>query len=92
MAKSSDIAKDMIMKKLAEIYPDGRVIDKKFYVNFSIEGEQVQIAVSLTAPKTPLSFASADVAMDAAAPVAMSATEIDTVKKEVEDIFNFFNL
>lgn len=92
MAKSSDIAKDMIMKKLAEIYPDGRVIDKKFYVNFSIEGEQVQIAVSLTAPKTPLSFASADVAMDAAAPVAMSATEIDTVKKEVEDIFNFFSL
>lgn len=92
MAKSSDIAKDMIMKKLAEIYPDGRVIDKKFYVNFSIEGEPVQIAISLTAPKTPLSFASADVAMDAAVPAAMSATEIDTVKKEVEDIFNFFSL
>ena len=91
MAKVSDIAKAMVMDKLSEIYPAGKVIDKKFYVNFSIEGEDTQICISLTAPKTavPLGdFANAEVAQSAAAP----AIDEEKIKREAKAVFDFFNL
>ena len=54
MAKASDVAKSMVINKLQEIYPQSTVIDKKLYINFSIEGEEVQLSVTLTAPKTKI--------------------------------------
>lgn len=91
MAKVSDIAKERIMNELSEVYPAGKVIDKKFYVNFSIEGEDTQICISLTAPKNAVPLdgvENAEVAQSAAAP----AFEEEKIKKEAEAIFDFFKL
>ena len=90
MAKTSDIAKEQIFNKLKEIYPNGAIIDKKYYVNLSIEGEEVQISISLTAPKTKVNIA-AEPSIDT---FAKPKTEFnqEQIKREVEEIFDFFKL
>ena len=89
MAKASDIAKEQIFNKLKEVYPNGAIIDKKYYINLKVEGEEVQISVALTAPKTKVSFEGG-----AEPTTAKSETTYDeaTIKTEAAAVFDFFNL
>ena len=90
MAKASDVAKEQIFNKLKEIYPNGAIIDKKYYINLSIEGEEVQISVSLTAPKTKVDIA-VEPSTDAF-PKAKVEFNQEQIKKEAAEIFDFFRL
>ena len=87
MAKSSDIAKEIIINKLKEIYPNGKVVDKKFYVNLNIEGEEVQISITLTAPKSKIDLGGTT----ETAPAAPSIDK-ERIKSEAAEIFDFFRL
>lgn len=53
MAKGQ-ILKDQIEKKILEVFPDAFVQDKKIYINGKENGESVQVALSMTCPKTPV--------------------------------------
>jgi len=56
MAKSSDAAKQIAINDILNMY-EGRsaLIDKKLYVNYHLDDEEVvQLCFSLTAPKTPM--------------------------------------
>lgn len=57
MAKGSQ-AKEVVIKKIASAFGDNYVgeYDKKVYVMAPENGELVQIAISLTCPKTPITF------------------------------------
>ena len=89
MAKASDVAKSMVINKLQEIYPQSAVIDKKLYINFSIEGEDVQLSVTLTAPKTKI-----DISGNAEVPTspASSSLDVEQIKREAAEVFDFFKL
>ena len=92
MAKASDIAKEKIINSIVDMYPNSAVVDKKLYVNLDVEGEAVQIAISLTAPKTKV-----DIGVDTGTSSTVSTPKfteegINAQMKEVEDIFDFFKL
>ena len=90
MAKTSDTAKEIIMNELKQLHPNSAIIDKKLYINLNVEGEEVQIAVTLTAPKAKVSFNN-----DSNAPMAavqLDQNHYEAAKAEVKDIFDFFNL
>ena len=55
MAKGA-IAKSNVLKKIAEIFGADFIgeYDKKIYVWTQENGERVQVAISLTCPKTPI--------------------------------------
>lgn len=57
MAAKGTIAKQNVVKKIQEIFGADFIgeIDKKIYVWTQENGERVQIALSLTCPKTPVS-------------------------------------
>lgn len=88
MAKISDTAKQIIINDLNRIYPEGKLIDKKYYVNLLVEGEIVQICISLTAPKTPIDLGNPI----ADKPAAVASIDSNQIEKEVDDIFDFFKL
>ena len=50
------VAKQLVIKKIAEAFGDDYIgeFDKKFYVWANENGERVQIAISMTCPKTPI--------------------------------------
>ena len=54
-----NIAKSAVVAKIAEAFGDNYIgeFDKKFYVWAQENGERVQIAISLTCPKTPIEVA-----------------------------------
>lgn len=53
------IAKQSVIKKIAETFGEDYIgeFDKKFYVWANENGERVQIAISMTCPKTPIEVA-----------------------------------
>ena len=53
------VAKQLVIKKIAEAFGDDYIgeFDKKFYVWANENGERVQIAISMTCPKTPIEIA-----------------------------------
>lgn len=55
MAKGQ-LAKDRVIKKLKDVFGADYIgeYDKKHYVWVQDDGEKVQIAISLTCPKTPV--------------------------------------
>ena len=55
MAKGA-IAKEVITKKLKEAFGADFIgeVDKKIYIQAPENGEMVQIAISMTCPKTPI--------------------------------------
>ena len=87
MAKVSDIAKEEIFKVLKEKFPEGQIIDKKFYVNININGEIAQIAVSLTAPKTPIEIGATTVEN-----TPKNTFDVKEIESSVDDIMDFFKL
>ena len=90
MAKASDVAKELIFNALSTTFSSSMMIDKKLYINVEVDGEPVQIAVSLTAPKTKVEFG-LDTSKTETAP-QYTEEMINNQKKEVEDIFDFFKL
>ena len=95
MAKISDIAKEKIIAALRSIYPESAIIDKKLYIDMIIEGEETQIAVTLTAPKVKVSINSSkenNFALASSSNQGFSAEERTILEKEVDDIFDFFKL
>ena len=62
MAKGS-IAKEAITKKLKEVFGADFIgeVDKKIYIQAPENGEMVQIAISMTCPKTPVTISNAPV-------------------------------
>ena len=63
MAAKGSIAKDAVVEKIAEAFGEDFLgsYDKKYYVRAKENGQYVQIAISLTCPKTPVeSFGSMD--------------------------------
>ena len=90
MAKASDVAKEMIINDILSTY-DGfsKVVDKKIYVNLRVDGEECQIAISLTAPKTPVDIG---VSSLDTAKMRMTAEEYESLGKEVEDMFKILNI
>lgn len=62
MAKGS-IAKEVITKKLKEAFGADFIgeVDKKIYIQAPENGEMVQIAISMTCPKTPVSVSNTPV-------------------------------
>lgn len=55
MAKGS-IAKDAVVEKIVEAFGEDFLgsYDKKYYVRAKENGQYIQIAISLTCPKTPV--------------------------------------
>ena len=90
MAKISDTAKEVITNELKQLHPNSAIIDKKLYINLNIEGEEVQIAVTLTAPKTKVNFNNDSNASGIA--LQLDQNHYEAAKAEVKDIFDFFNL
>ena len=83
MAKASDVAKEIITNSILETYEGcSKIVDKKIYVNLRIGGEECQIAISLTAPKTPVDIG---VSSLDTAKLRMSAEEYESLGKEVEE-------
>ena len=62
MAKGT-IAKEVITKKLKEAFGADFIgeVDKKIYIQAPENGEMVQIAISMTCTKTPITFSNAPV-------------------------------
>lgn len=56
MAAKGTIAKQNVVKKIQEIFGADFIgeVDKKIYVWTQENGERVQIAISMTCPKTPI--------------------------------------
>lgn len=90
MAKTSDIAKSIVIDKLKELFPNNALVDKKLYINLLVEGEEVQLSIALTAPKTKIDLSSDN----EISTKVNSSSNIDTekIKKEANEIFDFFNL
>lgn len=61
MAIRGAAAKDYVTKKIQETFgPDFLgIVDKKLYINVKENGENLQVAISLTCPKENLEFDSA---------------------------------
>jgi hypothetical protein len=101
MAKGS-IAKEVVAKKIAQIFGADFVgeFDKKLYVWVEENGEKVQIAISMTCPKTPVGAESIDFKAEpgdslnfedmSAAPIAggsaASAEITDEEKKNIAEL------
>lgn len=92
MAKASDKAKELIFNTLSTAFSTSAIIDKKLYINLDVEGETVQIAVSLTAPKTKVELNTSATGVTKVETVKITEAEIQKQKDEVKDIFDFFKI
>lgn len=83
MARKGDIAKATVLEKIGSLYPDAIYSDKKLYIWETDEGgEKVQIAISMTMPKTAVtSGESIPKATSGAAPWENAATVAASTKK-----------
>ena len=58
MAAKGSLAKEEVTKKIAEAFGQNFLgeYEKKLYILANENGEQIQIAISLTCPKNPIPF------------------------------------
>ena len=61
MAKGN-IAKENLINKIIEALGDAYLgaFDKKYYFSMQENGEKIQVAISMTCPKTPVEFTTTD--------------------------------
>lgn len=90
MAIRGTEAKNYVTKKIQEAFGPSflGIVDKKLYISVKENGENLQVAISLTCPKENLEFA-ADVAQttgEAAAPQIGTSASAQFTAKEVETI------
>ena len=93
MAIRGAAAKDYVTKKIQETFgPDFLgLVDKKLYISVKENGENLQIAISLTCPKENLEFDSSPVAEISETPasqnsVAASAQFTQKEKETIEEL------
>lgn len=87
MAIRGAIAKDYVSKKIQETFGPAflGIVDKKLYIGVKENGENLQVAISLTCPKENLEFAVDEApAIDgaAASPIGMAASAQFTQKEK----------
>ena len=93
MAIKGTIAKQNFTNKMKEVFGSDFVgeFDKKIYVNIDDGGEMVQLAISLTCPKTPITTVNEkklnyntgiDFTADEVTPVAPDNVEISNEERE----------
>lgn len=83
MAVKGTQAKENVIRKIAEVFGDNYIgeVDKKYYVWADDGGEKVQIAITLTCPKTAVSSGTAPTAKAEPAVLDFS-DDSSTVKPE----------
>jgi len=88
MAKGQ-IAKDNVESIIAAAFGENYIgtVDKKIYVWGDENGEKVQVAISLTCPKTPVGSAAAPISE---APKSMEFTQEET--QTLEELLKKFDL
>ena len=104
MAKGQ-IAKDYVTAKLKEVFGADFLgeADKKIYIQAPENGEKIQIAISMTCPKTPVTFANVPVVKNgiidfesesASIPVTTSThVEVsDTERENIAEMMRRFGL
>lgn len=97
MAKGA-IAKQVVEDKLREIFGKDflGVADKKIYVQAQEDGEMIQVAITMTCPKTPFvvegtaavdTFAAGNFGTpDTYQPAEITDTELDNVRKMIKEL------
>lgn len=90
MAIRGSVAKEYVSKKIQETFGPAflGIVDKKLYISVKENGENLQVAISLTCPKENLEFA-ADVAPtigEATAPQIGTSASAQFTQKEKETI------
>ena len=90
MAIRGSIAKEYVSKKIQETFGPAflGIVDKKLYISVKENGENLQVAISLTCPKENLEFA-ADATPtigEAAAPQIGTPASAQFTQKEKETI------
>lgn len=98
------IAKERVEKKIAEAFGEDwiGIHDKKLYIWANDGGERVQIAISLTCPKTPIQVENGNtdangdwdfsdtpkmnVAVSAAEPAEITEEEVENLQKLLEKL------
>lgn len=90
MAIRGTEAKNYVSKKIQETFGPAflGVVDKKLYISVKENGENLQVAISLTCPKENLEFAAneAPTIGKATAPAIGTATSAQFTQKEKETI------
>lgn len=57
MPKKGDISKEKFTQDILNLYKGKAFVqDKNIYVNFTEDGEMVQLKISITAPKIPIDY------------------------------------
>lgn len=88
MAVKGTLAKETVTKKIQEAFgPDFLgIVDKKLYINVKENGENVQIAITLTCPKENLEFATAPEAQTTSQVTPVSTQFTPQEKETIEEL------
>lgn len=88
MAVRGTLAKETVIKKIQEAFgPDFLgIVDKKLYISAKENGENVQIAITLTCPKENLEFAAAPVTQATSQATPSTAQFTSQEKETIEKL------
>lgn len=100
MAKANDNAKAYIIKKILGLFgEDAFEYDKKVYINHMEGGENIQVALSFTCPKTQLEFGSAThnggidfAAMDKINKISIPEPATEITQEEMDNVNRLLDL
>lgn len=80
--RKGDLAKKLITDTILASFPGSFIVDKKIYVWSKENGEQVQVAISLTCPKTPIECGNIDSGGSMSSPQVEHVTELSSEDKQ----------
>ena len=89
MAKKGDTARAIVYDKIKEAFGENFVdiVDKKIYVTANEQGEDIQFAITVTMPKTPVHKAPKENnEINFETPTSTSKPKVEISDKEKEDI------
>lgn len=83
MAKPTDEAKNIIISNLEKIFEGNTILyDKKLYIDVPVGQDLVQIALTLTAPKNPITIETS---------TNNSSYNIDEIENSVDKLMDLIN-
>lgn len=83
------IAKEKVTETIAKAFGKDflGIVDKKIYVQAEEDGEQVQVCIAMTCPKTPISFGNEDtIDFDATPGTPDVYTPAEITNEETENV------
>ena len=89
MAKKGDTARAIVYDKIKEAFGENFVdiVDKKIYVTANEQGEDIQFAITVTMPKTPVNKAPKENnEINFETSTSISKPKVEISDKEKEDI------